>query len=587
MGFLPSVAVRGVAGVLLSVAVAAAPAAGQVSARGDPRFPLSTPDRYVTDIETSENTHDIAQESITATLLAGVRRFDWSQAASGLSADFRGRFPGLHDGRKVDDDRLRIRRFMPEGLDVLDRDRFLQTIRAHVGAWTTVERASWHMFEFLLHPDRARAFARAHLELGGPGSSGQRSVLNATVAVELVSAEAVWRIARLDLLEGVRVDNPRPPFRDITDAVGLHFNRSASNWQLRQEILDTRASLIDSGLNVVDWDGDGFWDIVATESWDHSVLFRNDGKGGFVREPVSFADRRLIPSQLLVVDLDNDGTAELVTNRVVYQDDRGWMAVHTRRGGEWVVLSRALQFRTVPGVEDTDALSITAGDVNGDGLLDLFFAGYETNRSRAASRFNRVDAHDGSDNLLFINHGGLRFTEESAARGITGSQYTYVAQFFDLDEDGDLDLFEGNDYGRNVIWDNRGDGTFRPLADHPLARDANYTMGVTIGDWDNIGQWSVYVSNMYSHAGNRVVSLAESTMTGEMLARIRLLAEGNQFFVPRAATGVLSDSAHMLAVNDGGWAWGCVLYDLDNDGDKDIFVTNGNTSFSDPEAPDF
>ena len=76
-------------------------------------------------------------------------------------------------------------------------------------------------------------------------------------------------------------------------------------------------------------------------------------------------------------------------------------------------------------------------------------------------------------------------------------------------------------------------------------------------------------------------------MTGEMLARIRLLAEGNQFFVAQAGNEELSDSARMLAVNDGGWAWGCVLYDLDNDGDKDIFVTNGNTSFSDGEAPDF
>ena len=70
----------------------------------------------------------------------------------------------------------------------------------------------------------------------------------------------------------MRVENPAPPFRDITDAVGLHFNSSEANRQLRQEILDTRSSLIDSGLNVVDWNRDGFWDIVATESWDHSVV---------------------------------------------------------------------------------------------------------------------------------------------------------------------------------------------------------------------------------------------------------------------------------------------------------------------------
>ena len=577
------------AAIVLHAALAAGPAAGQTPADGDAPFPIAPPDPFVTEIETSEDTHDVAQDSITSTFVAGVRRFDWTAAADSLAPGFRARFPGPHDGTPVEDDRLHIRRYAPDRLPVLDRDRFLETLRAHADAWTSMERASWHTFEFLLHPDRTRAFARAHMEMGGPGPEGQRSVLNATVAVELVRASGPdrWQIARLDLEEGVRVENPRPPFRDITDAVGLHFNRSAANWQLRQEILDTRASLIDSGLNVVDWDQDGFWDIVATESWDHSVLFRNDGRGGFVREEVSFSDRRLIPSQVLVVDLDNDGMTELVTNRVVYQDDRAWMAVHTRRGDEWTVLPRALMFETEPGVEDTDALSMTAGDVNGDGLVDLFFAGYETNQSRDATRFNRVDADDGSDNLLFMNQGGLRFSEESDARGITGTQYTFVSQFFDFDEDGDLDLLEGNDYGRNVVWDNQGDGTFRALPDHPLARDANYTMGVTIGDWDNTGEWSVYVSNMYSHAGNRVVTVAESTMSEDMLARIRLLADGNQFFVPDTGNGALADAARPLAVNDGGWAWGCVFYDLDNDGDRDIFVANGNTSFSDPEAPDF
>ena len=40
-------------------------------------------------------------------------------------------------------------------------------------------------------------------------------------------------------------------------------------------------------------------------------------------------------------------------------------------------------------------------------------------------------------------------------------------------------------------------------------------------------------------------------------------------------------------MNVAGWAWGCLFYDLDNDGDKEIFVTNGNTSFRDPDAPDY
>ena len=224
---------------------------------------------------------------------------------------------------------------------------------------------------------------KAHLELGGPGSGRRRAVVNATVAVELrAAASDRWTISRLDLLDNMRVENASPPFRDVTDSVGLNFNRSESNRRLRQDMLDTGDSLIDSGLNVVDWNRDGLWDILAVESWNHDALFLNDGKGGFVHGVLPFSDRRLIPNQLLVVDLDNDGAEELVSNRVLGRDDRDWMVVYTRRNGEWVMLSRALEFRNPPGLEHSEALSITADDVNGDGLIDLFFAGYETNRSR-------------------------------------------------------------------------------------------------------------------------------------------------------------------------------------------------------------
>ena len=189
--------------------------------------------------------------------------------------------------------------------------------------------------------------------------------------------------------------------------------------------------------------------------------------------------------------------------------------------------------------------------------------------------------------MLFINHGELRFTEESDVRGVTGTRYTYVAQFFDFDADGDVDLFEGNDYGPNVVWDNQGDGTFRGLPNHALARAPNYTMGLSIGDWDNTGEWGLYVSNMYSHAGNRVVRVSQQSMGDDMYAQIKLLAEGNELFIPTSETGQLQELAQPLGVNDGGWAWGCLFYDLDNDGDKEIFVANGNTSFADREAPDY
>ena len=448
-----------------------------------------------------------------------------------------------------------------------------------------MERASWHAFEFLLEPARDRAFVKAHLQIGGADPAGARSVLDATAHARVSEAPSGrWRLERFDVVEATAVRNPHPPFREITDATGFHYNRSEANRELRQAIVDTRSSLVDSGLTVADWNGDGFWDLVATESMNQGVLFLNDGRGGFVRAPLPYDDPRLIPSQTLFVDLDGDGLEELVGNRVLYSAGRGSIGLHTRRDGRWQFLPNALEFDNPTGAHRTDAQPLTAGDVNGDGLIDIVVAGYETDRSRTAERFNRVDARDGADTLLFINRGELRFAEESDARGISGTRYTYATHLFDFDGDGDLDLFEGNDYGANGLWDNRGDGTFVALPDHPAAGDASNTMGVAVADWDNSGRWSLHLSNMYSHAGQRVVRLAE-TLGGAMHDRLGRLAGGNQLFVQ--APGGWDDRAAALGVSDAGWAWASLFFDLDNDGDQELFVTNGNTSHRDPAAPDY
>ena len=244
-------------------------------------------------------------------------------------------------------------------------------------------------------------------------------------------------------LPAAQDDGPAPPLRAITDAVGLHFNRSPENERLRRAVADAGMSLIDSALGVVDWNRDGHWDILATEAGVHAILFRNDGRGGFVREPLPFGDDRLIPNQALFVDLDGDGLEEIVGSRVAYGDGRAWMGIHTRRGGEWVYLPRALEFDSPPGLRRGESQLLTAGDLSGDGWLDLVARGGQA---------------DGADELLFVNQGGLRFTQESDAErpdpAGAGERFVRPADVpgpdadhdgraaapVDIDGDGDLDL---------------------------------------------------------------------------------------------------------------------------------------------------
>jgi len=550
-------------------------------------FRFDPPKTFVTDIEVSESLLEIVQEQLGETFFDGIRSFDWGRVAQGLSTKFWGTFPTQRDGRHIEEGSISARLISEDSLQWVSKNVFVERIREQVGAWTSVERLSWQVFEFRSHTSQKRAFMKAHFQLGGPDVGGARAVFNATVTAQVVLGdEGSWQFDRFAFGEGSWAQNSRVIFRDITDAVGFHFNRSRANEELRQDIVDTRSSLVDSSLGVVDWNHDGFWDVLVTEAMNQGVLFLNDGKGGFSREDLPFDDNRLIPSQVLFVDLDGDGFEELVGNRVLYRGRQGFIGIYTRRDGEWLFLPNALQFDNPEDVRRMDAQPMTVADVNGDGLLDILIAGYETDQSRRPGQFNRVDASDGARSLLFINQGDLSFMEESAKRGIFGSRYTYVAGVFDFDGDGDVDIFEGNDYGRNRLWDNDGTGIFQSLESHPFTLNSSNTMGMTIADWNNDGFWGLYLSNMYSHAGSRVIDLTDS-LGAPMQRRLEHLAGGNQLFELSAETGEWIELGSKLSINEAGWAWASLFLDIDNDGDKELFVTNGNTSHSNPETPDY
>ncbi|MDA1267140.1 MAG: FG-GAP-like repeat-containing protein, partial [Planctomycetota bacterium] len=217
--------------------------------------------------------------------------------------------------------------------------------------------------------------------------------------------------------------------------------------------------------------------------------------------------------------------------------------------------------------------------------LDLFLAVYGSALSRGED-YNTVDAYDGADNHLFVQQADGSFEEVSDAAGITGTQYTYIAEAFDFDGDGDADLFEGNDFGPNILWRNEGDGTF--VADAQLGLDSvpAYTMGVTLADFDNSGRWSLYVSNMSSEQGKRIVPITRG-LDSDHRDMVAVIAGGNHCYTQDPATGRWEEHAADLGIDEGEWAWGCQFFDADNDGYQDLVVTNGFTSHSDRGQPDW
>lgn len=531
------------AAVAVSVAVAVA-----VWPREPEPF-IVRPDPPMTDLERSEALHDEVKKFLTAFLR--------EPREDRLAPDFAARLPDWDAPATIHDDGISIAELPIASIG---------SLRPPVDP----ERVDLGLYEFFASPAGDRAVAAAHWRVCGR-RDGAAVEFECDIELEVVKTDE-WRLRRFAPRRATRIEVRRPPMRDVTAAVGFEFAFPPEARDVIQSVIDNRAMTNVGGLNVVDWNGDDFPDIIATNQDRRTTLFLNDGAGGFL--PAALPEEGALA--YLVADLDDDGRDELVSLRpAAYRGDRAELGLYTRDGRR---VHGALPFHNPPGFRELHFHQALVRDVDGDGRLDLFVVGYSNSESGRTS-FNYVDARDGQRNLLFINRGGLRFSEEAEARGLDGTRYGYAAAFLDGG-----DLYVVNDFGPNEYFRARGNGTFERDDAHPLARGTTYGMGITIADFDNSGEPAIYVSNMYSHAGQRMVPLAGG-LDEERRRMMTFAGRGNTLF--RRAGGRWREEAVERGVEQAGWAWGAVFFDLDNDGDRDLFVGNGFTSHRDPAAPDY
>jgi Flp pilus assembly protein TadD len=540
--------------------------------------------RYERSILRSEAVAHRIQSAVTHGLV-GLETDDASAFRSLIGVNFSGRLPGPEAGRVLPDDLFEVRVVELAGEEQLDGDGFTRRLQKHLTGWSTIERREFEMDRFFLNIDGERADGRAELYLAGERKGGGRTDLRLRFEAAFARVDETWIVTRLDLLDGIAISSDAARFADITDAAGLHYLESEGNREMLRAFIDEHRILALGGLSAVDWNEDGFPDLIGTLDGSLSVLFLNDGRGGFVRRELPVKAPSECGTFLLHVDLDNDGIPELASSKAIrYSGDRASCGLYVQGEDGWVLRPDAFEFENVVGLRGIAIQTIVPFDANGDGLLDLFFGVYGNNESRSEA-YNLVEAHDGGDNYLFINQGGLKFREQSDARGIHGTQYTYVGLAYDFDGDGDEDLFEGNDFGPNVLWQNDGSGRFRPAEGTVFDRESAYTMGVTLSDHDDDGRPSMYVVNMSSEAGERIARIADG-LSDEMRERVRTIASGNMLYT-QAEDGSWFEHASMSNCAEGEWGWGALFCDLDGDGDDELFATNGFTSHSDPEAPDW
>ena len=221
------------------------------------------------------------------------------------------------------------------------------------------------------------------------------------------------------------------------------------------------------------------------------------------------------------------------------------------------------------------ASAIAAGDVDGDGDLDLWITTYKPPFVGGQFPLPYFDANDGHPSRLLLNNGTGKFTE-TAAPNLRKHRRTRSASWVDLNGNGDLDLLNVADFGGLDHYANDGQGKFTDL-NGTLGKARNaFGQSHAVGDFNGDGRPDVFMAGVDSAAARRLSGLQLGHQSlPEFLARRLAMGSGNRLFLGGAKGLVLQKSKTLERT---GWAHGVSGADFDLDGDRDLFVAAGFSS---------
>ena len=333
------------------------------------------------------------------------------------------------------------------------------------------------------------------------------------------------------------------------------------------------------GLAIGDANGDGLEDLYLCQPDGlPNLLFLRNPDGTLTDHSKESGLNILdISRGVLFVDFDNDGDQDLVLTH------RFSVSVFENSG-------QAKFERRITIPLESRVAGVSAADYDHDGDLDFYVCGYSPRSKTSPSDIfaNPVpyeDARNGAFNYLFRHDGKFAFTDATPGSGLeqNNTQFSFTATWEDYDNDGDLDLYVANDFGRNNLYRNTliptGTAHFEDVAEQAGTLDIAAGMAASWGDIDRDGLMDLYVSNMWSSAGNRITYQnqfrAKKHSDENTKSLIRRHARGNSLFRNQGKGAPFTDVSLTTGTAMGRWAWGSLLMDLNNDGWEDIYVANG------------
>ena len=322
---------------------------------------------------------------------------------------------------------------------------------------------------------------------------------------------------------------------DVTGASGIHYSHNST-------YSGNLTASMTGGAAAGDFDRDGFVDLYVTRIDNHDILYRNNGDGTFAdvtSEWFTTSSDIRKTNGAAFGDIDNDGDMDLYVTG--WNDTSNYLFVNDGNGFSEQAISRGAD--VMAGSLRTGA-SPTFGDFDNDGYIDIYTSEWTNFQDRNHSRLLR--------NLGASAPGHFEDVTVAAGVEIDTAVLSFAPRFNDFDRDGHVDLAVASDFETTKLYWNNGDGTFTDGTDSAGIIHDRSAMGSTVGDYDNDGDMDWFIGNI--------------NIDGNQLYQNQL-NEGS----PRSFGNV----AFAEGVRQSEWSWGSSFFELDNDGNLDLIVTNG------------
>lgn len=370
------------------------------------------------------------------------------------------------------------------------------------------------------------------------------------------------------------------------DKTGLHFENKL-NATKELNMFNYMYFYNGAGVGAGDFNNDGWVDLFFAANLGQNTLYLNKGKLQFedVTKQAKIPDDKAWSTGVSVVDINNDGLLDIYVCRVGKHENLN--------SKNQLLICKGIDKNGVPYYQDEAALyhldfsgfSTQAAffDYDQDGDLDMFLLNHSVHQNGSfAPRSDFTGTYSElSGDRLYRNDGNHQFTDVTHLSKINSSSISYGLGIAvaDINLDGYPDLYIGNDFHENdYLYINQKDGTFSEENNNHLMHTSKFTMGVDVADINNDGFPEIISMDMLS-ADPYI--LKRSLGDDDYDIFFSKIAFGYNYQYSRnnlqlnRRNGMFSEVGLYAGVAATDWSWAPLWIDFNNDGQKDLFISNG------------